>query len=348
MSGKIYCIANNINNKVYIGQTIQIMKRRFAGHCCSKYPVGKAIRKYGIENFTISILKEGNYTQEELNNFEIYYIKQYNSTHYKKGYNGTIGGNYNLITDATRKNMSIAAIGRKASPETRQKMSQNSKIRCNTPEFKEAIKNRMIGNKIMVGKKLSDETRLKQSISGKERLSKIPKEILQQRAIEASKTRLTNHPDIGDRISKSKKERDLVGWSNNQSNPVLQLTLDNIPIKLWSSAYQAQCECGYLNTHIRGVCLGNYGNKTYKNYKWKYVSEQEIKELNHLKDIVVPICIKAGKNKKVIQTDLNNNIIKEWNNSRRISEHYNLSIGYVSTIINKQKVFNNEYLFRFQ
>ena len=53
----IYKITNKINGKVYIGQTIQCLKKRWSQHKSdskkSNMTIHKAMRKYGIENFTI-------------------------------------------------------------------------------------------------------------------------------------------------------------------------------------------------------------------------------------------------------------------------------------------------------
>ena len=75
--GKIYIIKNLINNKVYIGQTIQKLSKRFNGHCCySKTDksinmyIKRAIHKYGRENFSIELLEECNI--EDLNQREQY------------------------------------------------------------------------------------------------------------------------------------------------------------------------------------------------------------------------------------------------------------------------------------
>ena len=100
MTCGIYKIENKINSKVYIGQSINIEERwknhKKSIYSCKDeydYPLYRAIRLYGIENFEWIIIEECN--KEELNNKEKYYIKQYNSiTPY--GYNQTFGGQDNF------------------------------------------------------------------------------------------------------------------------------------------------------------------------------------------------------------------------------------------------------------
>lgn len=95
MLGLIYIIINSINEKVYIGQTIQTLEKRWQGHCrkaCSKnesdMKIKRAICKYGKENFSIKEIERCNI--EELDEREAYYISYYNS--YYNGYNSTKGG----------------------------------------------------------------------------------------------------------------------------------------------------------------------------------------------------------------------------------------------------------------
>ena len=95
MNGFIYKITNNLNNKVYIGQTIQKPIERFYQHCakkCDKYilnmVIHKAIFKYGKDNFTFEVIEE--VPKQQLNEREEYWIKYYNS--YVDGYNSTKGG----------------------------------------------------------------------------------------------------------------------------------------------------------------------------------------------------------------------------------------------------------------
>ena len=87
----IYKITNIIDNKCYIGQSVNIYKRWKDHETRSQKentPLYLAIRKYGLENFTFEIIEKVN--KEGLNEREKYWIKYYNS--YNNGYNQTIGG----------------------------------------------------------------------------------------------------------------------------------------------------------------------------------------------------------------------------------------------------------------
>lgn len=91
MTCGIYQIVNNINGKGYVGQSKNI-ERRWIAHKESKkdYPLYKAFKKYGIENFTFKIIEECN--SNELNEKEKYYIQKENSE-----YNQTEGGDYQAV-----------------------------------------------------------------------------------------------------------------------------------------------------------------------------------------------------------------------------------------------------------
>lgn len=93
--GKVYIVQNRVNKKKYIGITTGSLEERFRQHTYdaltrgSKRKLSKAIRKYGVENFTIKLLK--NVTDRyKLRKYEMYYIKKYNSV--EKGYNISVGG----------------------------------------------------------------------------------------------------------------------------------------------------------------------------------------------------------------------------------------------------------------
>lgn len=92
----IYCIENKINNKKYIGQSVDI-KSRWSKHknelesnIHHNQYLQQSWNKYGKENFKFYIIIEC--SKSELNELEICYIKKFDSINKKYGYNLTKGG----------------------------------------------------------------------------------------------------------------------------------------------------------------------------------------------------------------------------------------------------------------
>jgi group I intron endonuclease len=91
----IYKFTNLINQKCYVGQTIQNPNNRRLEHLSAannnkKHPLYNSIRKHGIENFSFEIISEA-ITLEHLNALEEYFINEFDSI--RKGYNLREGGN---------------------------------------------------------------------------------------------------------------------------------------------------------------------------------------------------------------------------------------------------------------
>lgn len=88
----IYRITNLVNEKTYIGQSIDI-KRRFCEHRCisheSNIHLKRALEKYGKDNFKYEVLEECDIS--ELDEKEIYYISTL-----KPEYNVASGGQSSL------------------------------------------------------------------------------------------------------------------------------------------------------------------------------------------------------------------------------------------------------------
>lgn len=92
----IYKIQNLLNNKVYVGQSNDIL-RRWRDHKTNAFNSNnhnynthlyRSIRKYGLQNFSFEVLEEC--LTSELDAREIYWISYYNS--FFEGYNLTMGG----------------------------------------------------------------------------------------------------------------------------------------------------------------------------------------------------------------------------------------------------------------
>ncbi len=120
----IYYFRNKINNKYYIGQAINIRKR-FSSHFIqikkenNKYPIYRAILKYGIENFEYAVIgvfrtwEPQEILKKKLDFLEKKYIKEYNS-YGSTGYNQTLGGDGGVL-------------GYKMTEEQKKHISENSK-----------------------------------------------------------------------------------------------------------------------------------------------------------------------------------------------------------------------------
>lgn len=125
----VYMIENLINCKKYIGQTVDLKKRK-ACHKCNypnkNYHLYLAMRKYGYENFQYTILiKDKTINLDTLDFWECYFINLFGTLDRNIGYNNDSGGNLNKsFSEEKRKKMSMALKGRIVSEETKQKMSK--------------------------------------------------------------------------------------------------------------------------------------------------------------------------------------------------------------------------------
>lgn len=156
MKGIIYKITNKVNNKSYIGQTRYSLEFRWRQHQHKKDNTyfHNAIKKYGVDNFELSVLEECDV--EQLNSREIFYIAKYNT--FQEGYNLTIGGegNHTLILDnkydeikelylsgfSSNKVASLFNVDKSTIVKILKQLGvkiRNNKLNINNQEFKELV-----------------------------------------------------------------------------------------------------------------------------------------------------------------------------------------------------------------
>lgn len=152
----VYRWVNNIDNKTYVGSSINLavrLHKYYSIKHLTKYktPIHNALLKYGFENFTLEIIE---YCEEGINptvreqyyfgllNPEYNILEQASSSLGFKHSNETLEffRNNRKVSEETKKNLSLAATGRILTEEDRKKISDARK-----------------------GIKLSDETRAKLS-----------------------------------------------------------------------------------------------------------------------------------------------------------------------------------------
>jgi len=171
----IYKIANTVSLKVYVGQTVQELKKRWTHHqwkarSGKQHPLYAAMRSYGLAAFSIEILEilPNTTTQEELNAKERHWIQTLNCIH-PNGYNCTSGGDGKFFSSQeTKDKISRANKGRKLTQEQKDHLSKvlTGAVGSNLGrKWSDEIKANMA--KAQIGKKASEESKAKMSASAK-------------------------------------------------------------------------------------------------------------------------------------------------------------------------------------
>lgn len=140
--GHIYCICCLANGKLYIGQTVKSIEKRFKEHKQAAkrgvpYRFYSAMRKYGVENFTIEEIIQVSAPNRQALKAKLCYIEERLIKRLQTkefGYNSTDGGDGAVGTVWTEERRAKAREaskihfakywGHKHSEETRKKMSE--------------------------------------------------------------------------------------------------------------------------------------------------------------------------------------------------------------------------------
>jgi len=123
----VYVIRNQVNGKVYVGQTTQSLESRWRHHCwtstlvAAKMPISRAIAKYGKENFTIAVIRRCR-SQRSLDSSELSFAKKLRAF-VPHGYNLRAGNGPGSLSPKTKAKISAANKGRKPTAQARHNMS---------------------------------------------------------------------------------------------------------------------------------------------------------------------------------------------------------------------------------
>ena len=140
----VYMHKNKINGKVYIGITKMNPEERWKNGWgyYTQLIFWRAICKYTFNGFE-HIIIERNLTKKQAQTKEIELISLYDSTNKQKGYNISHGGEGTIgviKTEESKLKNRIAHLGKKASLETRKKISESNKGKHNKKRTEEQKK----------------------------------------------------------------------------------------------------------------------------------------------------------------------------------------------------------------
>lgn len=231
-------LKNKINGKIYIGQTIRPIEKRFQQHqqkgngCVAIY---RAIQKYGWENFEKDYYECPN---EDLNFDEELLVREM-GTLSPDGYNLKEGGGATgKLSKETKRKMSESHIGVSKSEEHKRNMRKPK-----SEGHKQKMSERQLGEKNhMFGKTLNEEHKRKISEAN---IGKI-------------------HTDG----SKQKMSEALLGEKNHMSKRVYQYDLDGNLLGSFGSCGEAARNLEKDRPNISACASGKC--KTAYGFKWSY------------------------------------------------------------------------------
>lgn len=278
----VYIHLNKNNNKIYVGITKQVPKKRWRNGNGYKNNIlfYRAIQKYGWDNFEHKILYE-HLTKEEAEQKEIELIAQYKSNQKEFGYNIENGGNHQgNVSEETKRKIGIAHKGKKLSNDARKKISDSNKIRFSKKE-----------NHPMYGKHHSQDT-INKIIESKKHTKRIVQFDLKgnfirvwDNSMQIERELGINHCHIGsvargNQLSSHnfiwKYEKDLTTnkinkYNNKTIKRVNQYDLDGNFITTFDKMTDIKDKYGYNLSHISQCCNG-IKNKAY-NYCWRFAND---------------------------------------------------------------------------
>lgn len=175
----IYKITNKLNNKTYIGQTIDPVGRWQAHKSYAmksdkiKQYVHHAMAKYGLDNFIFEIIDIG-LNHWHIDCLEINYINTFDSRDPEKGYNLKTGGSRGAHSEETKRKQSEATFkqiaekghpgqGTKRTDEQRARMSAIQQSKDNEAIYTEEVRQKM--SEAHIGLKDTEETKNRKSES---------------------------------------------------------------------------------------------------------------------------------------------------------------------------------------
>lgn len=245
----IYCVRLIGTNRVYVGQTIKLLKRLREHIMCSKIrpksspKFYNAIRKYGVEAFEVTILARCDIAS--LDSLEIHFIGQLN----------TLEIGFNL-----HDNPFLPLRGRKHTEEHKAKMSALKKGVKRSPETVEKIR------KAGIGRRPSDRC-----IAGFiARIKGKPKSEAQKAKMrEAALRRPSPSEDTRAKMRASQGSSKLCAEAAlRRGSPIVQKSLIGEPVSRFTSIAEAARQTRVNRTNINR-CLVD-GRLTAGGFKWQY------------------------------------------------------------------------------
>lgn len=310
----IYTITNLINNKVYIGQSIDIIKR-FYSHksslnrdCHQNIFLQRSWNKFGENNFKFEIIEKCN--DNDLDIREVYYINLLSSNNDKYGYNLTSGGCKFKVNEQILINKSL-----KYSKQILQFTKEGLFI-------SEYLNARQAALKYNINASLITRCCRGERESAYHCIWKYKDDCM----FSYQNNKVVNIDDYDKLIV---------------YNPICQLDLNGNLVREWNTCSDVGKFYNIVYENIRSCCDKKYGRKTYIGFIWMYADEYYKNGVN-LEDYKL-----AKSNKPINQYDLNNNFIATYESAREAEKLTGIGYKMISRVCNGGRPHTHGYIFKF-
>lgn len=165
--GIVYLVINKIDGKIYVGQTVDPLIKRWRRHLSTArngrgYHLHSSIRKYGEDAFDCVVLHQA-FSKEELNKMEEAAIISFDACNQTVGYNLTFGGEGGRPSEETRKkliaNNPLTGVGHTEATKLKMRLAPRPSVSAAT-RAAQSVRRRGEGNP-RFGKPMSAETKAK-------------------------------------------------------------------------------------------------------------------------------------------------------------------------------------------
>ena len=300
--GYIYKIENTVDNKIYIGQTIQDLESRWKDHrkkgSNCRY-LKSAIQKYGIDNFEFKLVCIT--FDSQLDDMEKEYIEKYDCLA-PNGYNLRLGGDSGKHHEDTKRKISATLLqNKKIIQFDVQGNRLNSFNTC-----REAAES--VGcSPSSIGHCCNGDVRTTAGY------------VWKYESINSDTAK--NQSGIPPLTGKFKRIRDTtmltVPKKNKLVRKIIQFDIHGNKLNSFNTCREAAEHVGVSRSSITTCCLGK--RKLSKGYVWKYENQEEI-----YKEII------SKKNRKVIQFDIRGNRLNSFNNCVEASKHVGVAASCIT------------------
>jgi len=327
---KIYLIENCYNdpNKVYIGKTINSRKHNHE-------------KTYGKEIIYTIIDEINSIDYRDYKIIENYWIEQFKQWGFEimnknKGGGGPTKWSDELLS-SNENQLRIEKI--KNNKERAKKISRATKDIPLSEERKEKLRGprpHLVGKK---KKPLDEESKKKisNSLKGRDAYWIKGKKLSQD-----TKDRMSNSKKGKPSMLKGTKRLDLKGKPSPASKPILQYDLQGNFIQEWGSSSQAEKYMkGKVTNNINACCKNKL--KTAYGYIWVFKNKNE-----STCDTIKNIDVSNNKKRFILQYDLQDNFIQEWESLTQASRELNIKISSISACLLGRTNRANNYIFKYK